>query len=124
MAEEVLDLTTHDGWKVGIVFQPARSTDLAHRRARQGFFHRCRVRLPSGGRRSGGIGSQRQGHRDLRERQRIARVAVLGECVGNESVVGGIIHRRVEKAIDEQAPELLSSSYFTGTPPAGFQSGR
>jgi hypothetical protein len=40
--------------------------------------------------------------RDLRACQRVTWIAILRQGVGNEAIVGGIVHRGVEEAIDEE----------------------
>jgi len=40
-------------------------------------------------------------HRNLRPHHRVAGVAIFGECVGNEAVVGRIVHGGVKEAIYE-----------------------
>jgi hypothetical protein len=40
--------------------------------------------------------------------------------MGNEAIIPRVEHGRVEEAIDIYAPEVLSNSYLTGTPPNGI----
>ncbi len=39
--------------------------------------------------------------------QDVARIAVIGQGVGDEAVIAGIVHRRIEEAVDEQRARIL-----------------
>ena len=46
-------------------------------------------------------------HRLLAEHQRIERIAVVAERARDEAVIGRVVHRAVEDAVEPKEPRLL-----------------
>jgi hypothetical protein len=60
-------------------------------------------------------------HRFLAEHERVERIAVVAVGARDEAVVGGIVHRAVEHAIEPQQPGLLVQLVLVLAALSGFR---